>query len=288
MASTKIDPSKDITLTTTSYIALITLNLPHKLNALTPAHYFHIATLLNHIATLPAITVTIITGSGRFFSAGADVSLSRSTEPSTPEALRSHYTSTFVANNLHNTAAFATHPKILVAALNGPCVGYSAAMIAHADFIYAAPHAYLLTPFTSLGLLAEGGASRAFVERMGLARANEALIASRKLGCEELVSCGFVNKVVAAGGGDAATGKGGFDSGRFLEGVMGEVKGLLDPENLNHVAVLGMKRLIREAGAEGMRDANQREVWGGLEAFMRGDPQRAFERVKSGSKRHKL
>ncbi|KAI9656371.1 MAG: hypothetical protein M1831_004623 [Alyxoria varia] len=301
----KIQPSKDITLTTTSYIALITLNLPHKLNALTPAHYFHLANLLNHVATLPEITVTVITGTGRFFSAGADVSLSRSEEPSTTSsstststststptdaaiARRKDYNSSFVANNLHNTHAFATHPKILIAALNGPCVGYSAAMVAHADFIYAAPHTFLLTPFTSLGLVAEGGASKAFVERMGWARANEALIASKRLTCEELVGCGFVNKVFEAGGGDKATGKGGFDSSRFLQGVMEEVRGMLDPANLNHEAVLGVKRLIREPWLKEMGDANQREVWGGLEAFVRGDPQREFERLKSGSKRHKL
>ena len=61
-----------------------------------------------------------------------------------------------VSYNLNNTQAFYSHKKILVTALNGPVVGLSAALIAHSDFIYAAPHAFLLCPFSSLGLAAEG------------------------------------------------------------------------------------------------------------------------------------
>jgi peroxisomal 3,2-trans-enoyl-CoA isomerase len=100
-----------------------------------------------------------------------------------------------VANNINTTQAFYSHPKILVTALNGPAVGLSAALIGFSDFIYAAPHAFILTPFSSLGLVAEGGASRGFVQRMGIAKANEALIMSKRITSEELVKCGFVNEV---------------------------------------------------------------------------------------------
>lgn len=127
---------------------------------------------------------------------GADVTSilppsSSAVEPHREQTLRS-----FVANNLFITHAFYTHPKILITALNGPAIGLSAALIAHSDFIYAAPHAFILTPFTSLGLVAEGGASRAFVKRLGIAKANEALIMSKRIGVEELVGCGFVNGII--------------------------------------------------------------------------------------------
>ena len=81
-----------------------------------------------------------------------------------------HWLQTFVSNNLNITHAFYTHPKILVTALNGPAVGLSAALIAFSDFIYCVPSTFLLTPFSSLGLVAEGGASRAFVQRLGITR----------------------------------------------------------------------------------------------------------------------
>jgi peroxisomal 3,2-trans-enoyl-CoA isomerase len=74
--------------------------------------------------------------------------------------------------------------------------------------MYAAPHTFILTPFSSLGIVAEGGASRAFVERLDIAKANEALIMGKRITCDELVKTGFVNKVVFAPSGkfDDSTG----------------------------------------------------------------------------------
>lgn len=97
------------------------------------------------------------------------------------------------------THAFYSHSKILVTALNGPVVGLSAALSAFSDFIYCAPHTYLLTQFSSLGLVAEGGASRAMVHRMGVSKANEALLMSRRIPASELLACGFVNKIIECG-----------------------------------------------------------------------------------------
>lgn len=62
-------PEKAITLTKRGWIAIITIDVPAKLNALTQQCYFRIASLLHEIAAMDDITVTIITGKGRFFSA---------------------------------------------------------------------------------------------------------------------------------------------------------------------------------------------------------------------------
>jgi peroxisomal 3,2-trans-enoyl-CoA isomerase len=63
------DPQKAITFETRGKIAIITLNLEKKLNALTADCYFRIACLLNDIAKRDDITITVLTGKGRFFSA---------------------------------------------------------------------------------------------------------------------------------------------------------------------------------------------------------------------------
>ena len=55
-------------------IALISINLPHKLNALSGPLYRELAYLLREVAAMHDITVTLLTGNGRFFSAGADIS----------------------------------------------------------------------------------------------------------------------------------------------------------------------------------------------------------------------
>ena len=60
-----------ITLTTQGKIAIITLNLPHKLNALTQDLYYRLACLLREIARREDIYITILTGKGRYFSAYA-------------------------------------------------------------------------------------------------------------------------------------------------------------------------------------------------------------------------
>lgn len=184
----------------------------------------------------------------------------------------------FVANNLEITNAFYTHPKILITALNGPAIGLSAALISLSDFIYAAPHAFLLTPFTSLGLVAEGGASRAFVQRLGISKANEALIMSKRITAEELLQVGFVNKI--------------FDTGKddqegFLGEVMKEIEDRLG-DHLNSDSLLKVKALIRKPEREIMDQQNLAEVFGGLDRFAAGVPQEEFRRIASGEKRHKL
>jgi Delta3-Delta2-enoyl-CoA isomerase len=183
----------------------------------------------------------------------------------------------FVSNNLHITHAFYTHPKILVAALNGPVVGLSAALVAFADFVYAAPHTFLLTPFSSLGLVAEGGASHAFVRRLGISKANEALIMSKRISAEELLHVGFVNKVFD-------TGK---DSGRFLEAVLKEVQERLG-DHLNSDSMVKIKALMRKPDMDVLHQQGVLEVMGGLERFMSGVPQEEFRKIASGEKKHKL
>ena len=170
--------------------------------------------------------------------------------------------------------------------MNGPAVGISAANIAHSDFVYAAPHAYLLTPFSSLGLVAEGGASKAFVDRLGQSKANEALMMSRKVAIDDLVRTGFVNGVFEEGGGDQKTGKG-LDSNKFLERVIQEVEDKLGP-HLNHYALLKIKALVKKPGRTQMDEAGVNELIGGLDVFMKGVPQGEFAKIASGQKRHKL
>jgi Delta3-Delta2-enoyl-CoA isomerase len=130
--------------------------------------------------------------------------------------------------------AFYSHPKILVVALNGPVVGLSAALVAHADFIYAMPHVYLLAPFSSLGIPAEGGASVVFAQRMGVARAHEALLMSRRITCEQLLRSGFLNEVFDTGG----------DRDEFVARVLHEIDTHLGPQ-INKTALLQNKALLR-------------------------------------------
>jgi peroxisomal 3,2-trans-enoyl-CoA isomerase len=60
---------QQVTYRTQGTVAIITLNIPQKLNALNQDLYFRIATLLNDVAKDDNIRITLLTGKGRFFSA---------------------------------------------------------------------------------------------------------------------------------------------------------------------------------------------------------------------------
>ncbi|GES62905.1 peroxisomal D3,D2-enoyl-CoA isomerase [Aspergillus terreus] len=269
-----------ITVTYKPRVAIITLNNPKKLNALNQDLYYLLGERLREVDKREDISVTVLTGNGRFFSAGADVTSSRPGGALSGN-VRREIVRGFIANNIDITHTVAHHSKILVAALNGPAVGLSAALVSMADFIYAAPHTFLLTPFSSLGLVAEGAASRAMVERLGIAKANEALIMSKRITCDELVATGYVNKVIAAPSGKPD------DSAGFLQKVLEEVDDRLG-EHLNQSSLLKIKELIRRPEREVLDRQNHIEVFAGLERFLMGVPQEEFRKLASGEKKHKL
>ncbi|KAK3333915.1 ClpP/crotonase-like domain-containing protein [Cercophora scortea] len=265
-------------------VAVITIDNDKKLNALNQGQYYSLAQRMREVAARDDVYITLIIGKGRYFSAGADVSVAKagpalsptSTPTETADAVHNHWLTNFVANNLNITQAFYTHPKILVVGLNGPVIGLSAALIAFADFIYAAPHVFLLTPFSSLGLVAEGGASRALVQRLGIAKANEALIMSKRISAAELVATGFVNKVFEER-----------DGITFRDAVLSEIDERLG-EHLVGESLLGIKKLIRRPERDVLDLQNVSEVFAGLERFVSGVPQQEFGKIASGKKRHKL
>ncbi|EER43958.1 peroxisomal D3,D2-enoyl-CoA isomerase [Histoplasma capsulatum var. duboisii H88] len=270
--------AQEVTVTYKDRVAIITLNRPKKLNALSSDHYWELGQKMREVAQRDDIFITVLTGTGRFFSAGADV---QKTRPSSDGAdARREILRGFVANNLDLTNTFARHPKILVVALNGPAVGLSAALTAFGDFIYATPHTFLLTPFTSLGLVAEGGASSAFVERLGISKANEALIMSKRIPIEDLVSTGYVNKVFTGPGGKE-------DASGFLKLVLEEVEERLGT-HINQDSMLKIKDLIRRPGREVLDRQNVLEVFMGMERFIAGIPQQEFMKIATGQKKHKL
>lgn len=183
-----------------------------------------------------------------------------------------------MANNLNITEAFYSHSKILVTALNGPVVGIAAALISFSDFIFSVPHAYLLTPFSSLGLIAEGGASVGFVRRMGVAKANEALLTSRRIPAADLNACGFINKVFDC--------KKGEEEG-FQQRVLEHVEDIMG-EHLVASSLVETKALISLPMRRDIDSSMTAELFGGLRRSAAGVPQREFEKIRTGAKRHKL
>ncbi|KAH7080109.1 peroxisomal d3,d2-enoyl-CoA isomerase [Paraphoma chrysanthemicola] len=266
-----------ITLAVEGNISIITLNLPKKLNALTSSLYYRLGSLVREADTHPHTLVTLIIGTGRFFSAGADLQASPATAAqSTEDEPRKAWLPALVNNTVDVPSAFFSHSKILICALNGPVLGLSAALISHADFIYAVPQAYLLTPFGSLGLVSEGGASTAFVRRMGLGLANEALLKGRKITAEELRAVGFVNNLVPAK-----------DDQDFRDRVLEDVKDAFGA-HLVPSSVLETKRIMRRSLVREQEGQALDELFTGVKRFAEGIPQAEMKKIMTGQKKHKL
>lgn len=91
--------------------------------------------------------------------------------------------------------AFIRFPKLLVTLVNGPAIGIAGTVIALSDIIYASENAYFYTPFTNLGLCAEGCSSVTFPKILGTSKANEMLMLNHKMSAQEAYTFGFVSEV---------------------------------------------------------------------------------------------
>jgi len=257
-------------------IATIQLNRPENLNALTREDYNALGELLREIDQYKEVVVTLVQGSGRFFCSGTDVAAAggRADDVSTERAA---FLNGVVRTNTDVNRALYTHSKVLVAALNGPVMGIMAALLGHFDFIYAAPDAWLSTPFSLLGINSEGNSSATFLDRMGPAKAKEALIWGKKLTAVELLNCGFVNKICKATSAE-----------QFNEVVRKEV--LTELKDLVPAAVLTSKKLLQQAADErNQPDAvNLRESYSQARRFASGVPSEQFGKIARKEIKHKL
>ena len=118
----------------------------------------------------------------------------------------------------------------------------------------------------------------AFVQRLGISKANEALIMSKRITSEELLQSGFVNKVFECGKGE---------NEKFRGLVLDEIENRLG-EHLIGSSLTKIKALIQRPMREKLDAQGVAEVFGGLERFVAGIPQEEFRKVASGEKRHKL
>ena len=162
---------------------VLTLDGPDRLNAVTPTAMEALHTALGEAGRDPAIRAVILTGRGRAFCAGADLR-----DDLDPEATMR------AANRVVETIRAVDVP--VIAAVNGPAVGYGAALAAAADLAVAADDAYLLLPFTGIGLVPDGGSSVTIARAVGRALAAEMALTGRRLGAEEARAAGLFSRVV--------------------------------------------------------------------------------------------
>src|SRR5437764_12717263 len=137
-------------------IGLIRFNRPEKMNAIGALTRQQLGDAIKQAERDDAIRVVVLTGSGRAFSSGADV-----TEMVGDGGMR---TPEDVGNVLRNEympmlTRLRTMPKPVIAAMNGPAVGIGASYALACDIRIATPEAYLMEAFVNIGRAPDGGVS---------------------------------------------------------------------------------------------------------------------------------
>lgn len=146
--------------------------------------------ILNKSSDDVSVKLVAITGAGDFFTSGNDLSAMLSHEDPAAAIAESRKILRDIVR------AFFTFPKLLVAVVNGPCIGIGATLVALCDVIYASDTAYFYTPFSLLGLCAEACSSYTFPRMLGRSKASEMLLLNYKLYANEALRYNFVSEVV--------------------------------------------------------------------------------------------
>jgi len=140
----------------------------------------------------PEIRAVLLTGSGRFFSAGGDL---KSFAAAEGKHVRKSVGE--VADTLHAAIAkFARMNAPVVAAVNGPAAGAGMSVVCMADIALAAQSASFIMAYTAAGLAPDGSSTYFLPRSIGLRRARELMLTNRVLSADEAHAWGIVERVV--------------------------------------------------------------------------------------------
>lgn len=175
--------------------AVLTLNRPEKLNAFTYHTLREIREAIDSAVQDPNVIGIIITGNGRGFSAGLDsavlASVTSGETATTSSATKS-------PDELPGLFSYLLElPKPVIAAINGVTAGGGLILALMSDIRMASTAATITTVFLKRGLIAEHGSSWILPRLVGTGRALDLLWASDRIGAEEALRLGLVDKLSA-------------------------------------------------------------------------------------------
>jgi enoyl-CoA hydratase/carnithine racemase len=187
-------------------VATITLNRPDKLNAWTAVMEGEVRGHFAEAEKDESVRVIVLTGAGRGFCAGADISLlsgvaekgldARGRE----QALRNSSGGAKAGVRPDFSRKYSYFPAIekpVIAAVNGACVGLGLVISLYCDIRFASDTAKFSTAFSRRGLIAEYGLAWMLPRLVGHANALDLLFSARMVEAAEAQSMGLVNKVFA-------------------------------------------------------------------------------------------
>jgi enoyl-CoA hydratase/carnithine racemase len=212
-------------------IRVLTLNRPERLNSFTAEGYRLLAAALREAAADETVRVVLLRGAGRAFSSGVDLDALAGTPL---DEMRPRFAALL--------GALIDLPQPLVAAVQGPAVGFGMTILLHADVVLVADDARFRAPFTALGTAPEAASSVLLPAVVGTQRAADIILTGRWVPAEEAVAIGLAARVVPRAELE--------DAGRAVTGEMAAA---------GRAVLVAGKALLRAGRAEAARDALVRE-----------------------------
>lgn len=183
-------------------VATITLNRPEKLNAWTAVMEQEVRSAIEDAERDDQVRVIVLTGAGRGFCAGADMSLLSNVadrgldEGTRDRALQTGVTREDVRSDFQKKYSyFPAVGKPVIAAINGPVVGLGLVVALYCDLRWASDAARFSTAFARRGLIAEYGMAWMLPRLVGLPNALDLLLSARTVDAAEALRMGLVNQV---------------------------------------------------------------------------------------------
>jgi 2-(1,2-epoxy-1,2-dihydrophenyl)acetyl-CoA isomerase len=169
-------------------IAVLTLDRPDRLNAMNDPMWEALSQHLGEIAADEGIRAVILTGAGRAFCSGGDVTAMRQSDLVTGRA----------RSRLRHRAVLALYnlEKPVIAAVRGPVYGIGNALALACDLVVASDTARFSMAFKKVGVVPDGGAVFFLTQYLGIGRAKDLVYSARVVPAEEALQLGLVVRVV--------------------------------------------------------------------------------------------
>jgi 2-(1,2-epoxy-1,2-dihydrophenyl)acetyl-CoA isomerase len=178
-------------LTTADAVATIALARPDKLNAFNAEMHADLREALDRCAADESVRVVVLTGEGRAFSSGQDLTVDLARD----EKGRIDLGPPLARDYNPLILRLASYPKLTIAALNGPAVGASLNIALACDIVLAARSAMLQEAFSRIALIPDAGGTWILPRLVGPKQALALMLTAEPVPAEEAKRMGLVHKV---------------------------------------------------------------------------------------------
>ena len=181
-------------------VLYITMNRPDKLNAMSAEMMGAMVDNLNRAATNPEVGAVVLTGAGRGFCAGGDITAMRERNEGAGAGTATTIEERVAGLRRGEEASLMLHQmaKVTIAAVNGPAAGAGLSLAMACDLRIASDAARFGTAFAKVGFSGDYGGTWSLTRLVGSAKARELYFLADVIPADEALRIGLANRVVPA------------------------------------------------------------------------------------------